>query len=422
MKIMQIHERDLAVRPDATLDPQSAVCSDRGGGLAVYMARIIDGLRHQGQQVSVIEFNPHGQNTQQVASRYHRLRASRFRFRPKTIAAFWQVIEKEDPDLVHMHTIFHELSPRTLGRLMQQRPVIWTTHDVKPVCFWGTKLHPDDRLCEQPVGVRCVTSGCYRLGAKTPYLSDVVRVLSNPLYLRMYRRLPAVLVPSGYVKSLLLDNGFRENRVKVVPLFSRFEPCEISESNDAAVPQILFVGRLDHKKGVEQLIEALALLKASDWEAVVVGDGDLLPVAQALAADYGIDQRVTFIKHASIEQLKQCYRSCALLVFPSLIAESFGLVGVEAMSFAKPVVGFACGGVTEWLRDSVNGLLVGHGNVPGLAQAIDRLLTDASLRATLGDNALKSVRERYVFEQHLDQILNTYRETVDDFRKNHGES
>ena len=419
MKVLQIHERDLGPSKDCDLDPQQAVCSSRGGGLAVYLAQMINGLRQRGEQVSVVEFDPGCRLPVDLGHRYHRLKAFRFRFARSTVSAFWRIVEKENPDLVHLHSVYHELNPLLLRRLARRRPVIWTLHDVKPLCFWGTKLHPDNRLCGRPVGLGCLTCGCYRIGAKNPVAKDLIRVLGNPFYQRMYRRLPAMIVPSGYLKTVLVTNGFREDRIQVMPLFSRFGGCDDSLPTEPSIVKILFVGRLDHKKGVQELIAALSFLSGKKWEAVVAGDGVLLDAARAQAAECGLDGRVTFVPPPSVEALKEHYRSCSFVVFPSLIAEAFGLVGVEAMSFGKPVVAFEAGGVTQWLEDGVNGLLARHGDVRHLAQQVDRLIDDGRLLAALGLNARRQIRERFTLDHHLDRLTKAYRDVADAFGKAH---
>ena len=97
-----------------------------------------------------------------------------------------------------------------------------------------------------------------------------------------------------------------------------------------------------------------------------------------------------------------------LLVFSSMLHESFGLVGVEAMSFGKPVVAFRAGGVTEWLTHERTGLLSDHGDVATLSRHIARLLSDAPLREHLGAQARLEVESRFTLDRHLDQLQEIY--------------
>jgi glycosyltransferase involved in cell wall biosynthesis len=84
------------------------------------------------------------------------------------------------------------------------------------------------------------------------------------------------------------------------------------------------------------------------------------------------------------------------------------LVFLEAMAFAKPVVGAACGGTTDLVEDGVNGLLVPPGDTGKLVAALDRLLTNDLFRAALGQRGAQLVREKYRFENfevNLEHIL-----------------
>jgi glycosyltransferase involved in cell wall biosynthesis len=86
------------------------------------------------------------------------------------------------------------------------------------------------------------------------------------------------------------------------------------------------------------------------------------------------------------------------------------MVGIEAMARGRPVVGFAVGGIPDWLEDEVTGLLVPEANAGAMAGAIGRLLGDRPLRLRLGEAAVQRVRERYrpsAYLKRLMQILET---------------
>jgi len=104
------------------------------------------------------------------------------------------------------------------------------------------------------------------------------------------------------------------------------------------------------------------------------------------------------------------------VVVPSLAPESFGMVGVEAMSFAKPVVSFRSGGVTEWLEDEVTGCITPHGDVDGLAGGMRRLLREPALRLRFGEAAQRRQLEMFTLGGHLDRIVPRYRQAIEQFR------
>lgn len=96
----------------------------------------------------------------------------------------------------------------------------------------------------------------------------------------------------------------------------------------------------------------------------------------------------------------------SIAVFPSLWQEPFGLTGIEAMSCGIPVVGFDVGGVSEWLKNGYNGILVPERDTTAMAGAIDQLLNDKELRKSLGKNARLSVEKNYCKQKFLNQFKN----------------
>jgi glycosyltransferase involved in cell wall biosynthesis len=144
-----------------------------------------------------------------------------------------------------------------------------------------------------------------------------------------------------------------------------------------------------------------------DVSLVAVGTGDDLPRLRQLAVDLDIADRAHFFEGLSRSELAACYRNADVFALAST-GEGFGLVFLEAMAFAKPVIGVAAGGVTDLIEDGKNGFLVPPRDVTALARALEKLLTDNSLCEAMGRCGASLVRERYRFEtfrRSLEQIL-----------------
>jgi len=168
--------------------------------------------------------------------------------------------------------------------------------------------------------------------------------------------------------------------------------------------RLLFVGRLEQRKGIHVLLAVLPRLLAAhpDWECDLVGDDSV--VAPGTDATFRATfeagpvgswrDRVHFRGPVADQELARFFASCDVFVAPSLF-ESFGLIYPEAMQYGKPVVGCRTGGIPEVVRDGVDGLLVPPDDAEALAGALDRLMSDAALRERLGDAARTSVRERF---------------------------
>ena len=154
--------------------------------------------------------------------------------------------------------------------------------------------------------------------------------------------------------------------------------------------RLLYVGRLDHRKGIDTIIRALPLLPAeATLELVGQGEAAELERLRTLGAELGVLHRLTF-GSAERSALRERYQAADALVFPSTWDEPFGLVPLEAMACGTPVVATGRGGSAEFLADGVNCLLFPAGDEAALAAALHRLAAEAPLRAALVEAGLST--------------------------------
>jgi FkbM family methyltransferase len=190
-------------------------------------------------------------------------------------------------------------------------------------------------------------------------------------------------------------------------MIDRAEPQGGRPVREDGAVEILFVGRLEPRKGVDTLIEAAIDLLRERPEALlrIVGADNPYPsedprpyperVDARLADDPDLRRRLVFEGEVSDEELDRLFASCDVFCAPSRY-ESFGLINVEAMMFSRPVVSCRAGGIPEVVADGETGLLVEPDDVAGLRDALLRLVDDPELRARMG----AAGRER--FEREFD--------------------
>jgi glycogen synthase len=153
--------------------------------------------------------------------------------------------------------------------------------------------------------------------------------------------------------------------------------------------RLLYVGRLDERKGVDAAIAALEHLPAAA-RLTVLGRGDdrFLARLREQCATLGVQDRVKFDTRARTE-LPAAYADADALLFPARWEEPWGLVPLEAMAVGTPVVTTATGGSAEYVRDRENALVIGAGAEPEhLAEAVRELAGDPSLRARLRSDGM----------------------------------
>lgn len=157
--------------------------------------------------------------------------------------------------------------------------------------------------------------------------------------------------------------------------------------------QLLYVGRLDARKGVETLIRALRLLpEQASLDILGRGPQGYADRLRGLADELGLHDRVRF-GVAARDQLYERYRAADTVVFPSEWDEPFGLVPVEAMACGTPVVATGTGGSSEFLLDGINCLLCPPGDPVALAGVIQRLAAEEGLRRAVGEGGLRTASE-----------------------------
>lgn len=205
--------------------------------------------------------------------------------------------------------------------------------------------------------------------------------------------------------------GIDPGRIAVIPPgtdFDRFSP-------DASVPReplVLHVGRLKRYKATDHLLQATRLLKdrGVEFTTVIVGDGDDKPRLEALAAKLGLGEAVRFTGFVPEAEKVDWYRRAAALVENS-VKEGWGLIVVEANACGTPVVVANSPGLRDSSKDGVNGLMYDYGDVPALAERLERLLSNAALRTRLGQQAIEWAKQ-WTWDGAADAMERTIEEAM----------
>lgn len=155
--------------------------------------------------------------------------------------------------------------------------------------------------------------------------------------------------------------------------------------------RLLYVGRIDERKGIETAILALPHLPEATLRVVGRGDDTYLAYLHRLAARTGVTDRVVFGVAERAELVAE-YGSMDVLIFPSVYDEPFGIVPLEGMACDVPVVATARGGSGEYLKDGVNCLVFEASEARDLAGVVIRLAEDRALRRRLVRGGRRTAR------------------------------
>ncbi|WP_236792710.1 glycosyltransferase [Amycolatopsis sp. GM8] len=361
-------------------------------GAARFAHRLATGLAGRGHDVHVITVDPAGEaRTEYVDGiTVHRLRSHRTPFhRTFRIGLPWEVSKDVRtlltglaPDLVHVQA--HFVVGRYVLRHASARgiPTVATNHFM-PENLFG-HLH--------------VPAWLQRAASRWAW-----RDLRN-----VFDEADVVTAPTPRAVKLLHDNGFPARAIAVscgidIDRYRLREPVRHTEA-----PTVLFVGRLDEEKRVDELLRAVALIPG--LHAEIVGDGSCRAAWEQLADRLGITARVRFRGFVGEDDLLDSYAAADVFCMPG-VAELQSLATMEAMAAGRPVVAADAMALPHLCRPGHNGWLFTPGDVRELADRLRSVVADPAVTARMGA-ASSELIAAHAIGTTLDTFEDLYREVA----------
>lgn len=348
------------------------------GGVETYFKLVVDALVEKGHEV-IIVYTKSGKKRDIIKNGYKAFylpnldleeniyyAKTRQKEIKKDIDFLKSIVIREKPNLIHLNNTHY---PGQYNFLNKYAPIIQTVHDFFNCCNTVLKMLPDG-ICDNPLGVNCFKNKCI----SPVRFMELWRFKTKCLNREAMKKFQRLLVTTPYMKEVLIYNGFQEDRIQVMPLF--VEDWGMNIRNDEHI--IIYVGRLAKEKGVIHFIHMLKAL-SNNFKAFIIGDGPQRDECESLINIMGLNKRVEFTGFLNRNEIKDYFAKASIVVVPSLWPEPFCLVGLEAMSCSKPVVAYAVGGISSWLRDNYNGYLAPRGDIPGLVRRVETLLKDKGI-------------------------------------------
>jgi phosphatidylinositol alpha-mannosyltransferase len=325
------------------------------GGVGAHVGHLARALRERGHEVRVLapsegEVEPGVLSVGRSFPIPYNGSVARLAFGPRVAGRIRVALRRSRPDLVHVHEPFAP-SVGLLTLLNTRLPVVATFH------------------------AAVSRSRAYRVAA--PAL--------RPLYRRLAARI-AVSEEARRTAEAVFGDGIR-----IVP--NGVEWSRFSSLPPPLGSLIFFLGRMERRKGAAVLVEAFTLLapERPDAELVLAGEGPERKTVED-AVPEGLRERVTFTGRIDPAELAEVFGRAALVCAPSLGGESFGIVLLEAMAAARPVVASSIPGYAAVVRDGVDGILVPPGDAKALAGALRRVLADPDASRAMGEAGRERAR------------------------------
>ncbi len=307
------------------------------------------------------------------------------------------------PDVVHLHNIYHHLSPSILPVLQQAGiPTVMTAHDFKIACP-NYRMHTQGSVCErcrngsvwQAVAHRCVRDS-FSASALVALEATVHRSL------RSWHRWPDRIVsPSRFLIEKCVQWGFERSRFVHIP-----NPIDAQfiKPQHGAGQHFVYIGRLSAEKGLDRLIAAV---RQAGVSLVIAGEGPL--EAQVRSAVRDCPDRIRWLGRLEAAQVQSLVRSARAVVVPSQWYENAPLSVLEAYAAGKPVIATRIGGLPEMVEHGRTGWLVPAEDPAALGEMLSavRDLPDARIEA-VGRAAREFVLTEHSWAGYLQRMQSLY--------------
>lgn len=314
------------------------------------------------------------------------------------------------PVVAHLHNIYHQLSPSVIRAFAARSvPIVQTLHDYKLVCP-AYLLMTQGEICERCRGGRYYEAFRHRclLDSRAASAVGMVEAYLHA-GLRTYQKIDRFLCPSRFLLDTVASFGVARERLVHLPYLVHADRYRPAARRD---PQVaVYVGRLSREKGIETLIDAMALLPPGRLELRILGEG---PIRERLEEKVRLScpERVHFLGFQSGERLHETIRTAGFAVVPSEWYENLPFAVLEPFALGTPVVGARIGGIPELVRNGETGRLHESGDVRSLVDALLWMTGPEADLQTMGKNARSAIERDHAVGPHIDRLLAIYAEVA----------
>ena len=307
---------------------------------------------------------------------------------------FSKLIDYFKPDIVHLNNIHSYISPY-IGELAHEKgiKVVWSLHDYKLICptYLCLREGKTCELCITDSLCNVVTKKCMKNSLSASLLAYAEAIVWNKP--KLVRNTDAFIAPSSFMRRKMMEGGFPEDKIFVVPHFTnRYYPPKLYEKAN----YYCFVGRLSEEKGIQTLIETAKYLP---YKLLIIGTG---PLAEPLRKESNFN--IEFVGFKEWGEIELLLGQARFLVVPSECYEVFGISTIEAQCLGTPVLGANIGGIPETINVPQSGLLFESRNAEDLREKIIQMYQTSFDYQQIS----KDAQERFSADKYYEEIVKLY--------------
>ena len=310
------------------------------------------------------------------------------------------LLDEFEPDVVHIHNIYHQMSPTILFEIKKRNiPIFMTVHDwklINPNHSLRLNGRPY-RRCANGRYYQCFLDKC----VKDSYAKSFLAMLEMYWHAKLgtYKKnIDCYIAPSNFVKNILVSWGVPAEKISVLPHFEPEKKDGQEYSFKVADKFALYAGKISKEKGVDRLIKIFK--NFPDTRLYLAGeleDGFEIPA----------NQNVVYLGFVKADQLREYMRNALCVVSASKLPETFGLIALEALSAGKPFVGFDRGAYGEIIENGKDGFIVRN------SEKFENCLADIIKgKVVFDENLLKKRAEKYNAMEYYKQLMMLFEKSL----------
>lgn len=319
-----------------------------------------------------------------------------------------EIIEREKPDMMHVHTFFPLLSPSVLYAAKKNNvKVVATLHDTRFICPCATSLRNGKicNLCGDGNYFRMVKYGCFK-NSRIMSLAVAAIFKYHRIRKSFYKQIDKYICLNDEQIQLLKEIGFEENKIVKKYNFVRDAGCSTVEIPDKyKIPDrfVVFYGRIGEEKGIKILQNVWDNIE--DIPLVVMGGG---PLEQEFEVWAEKKSNIFYLGYVPHEICMTIAGKAEFALMPSIWYEGCSMVAIETESLGIPLITTDIGFFKEAIQNGINGMKIPLEDEQGFREAVIDFWKNPQKLKKMGENARSDYEQKYVPETNMKQLFEIY--------------
>lgn len=306
------------------------------------------------------------------------------------------------PDVIHVHNFFPLVSPSVYDVAEKFKiPIVQTLHNYRIACP-GAFFLRDGKVCEKCIGgnfMHSIVHKCYKnsyIGSLSLASMDYVHKMIGT----WNKKIDRIICLTNFAKNKFVQFGLNESIITVKPNFVESRGVSVSLKPRDNVG--LFVGRISHEKGIQNLMKIHDRIKG---KILIAGDGPLLERLNGF-------KNFIVLGRKTPDEIFKLMKQTSFLLFPSIWYEGFPMTIVESFVNRLPVVASKLGAMEEVIVDSKTGLHFEPNNLAEMVEKINWAFENYDKMRQYGENAYSEYLRYYTAEENYKILISIYNEEI----------